>query len=380
MISRLPERALFTFLSVACVGLGIYAVTLAQPGLPKLPPPPVQGNLLPDVNTRPLVLSETESTNVKVYQQVNGSVVNITTKGVDDSFLLLPPTRQGSGSGCVLSQLGHILTNYHVVEGSDEINVTLSDGSSFPARIIGTDPNNDLAVLRIDAPREKLKPIPWGDSDQLSVGVHVYAIGNPFGLERTMTSGMVSSLGRTLKADNGRLIRDVIQTDAAINPGNSGGPLLNTRGELVGITTAIIGKAGQNSGVGLAVPGNTARRVSEELIRFGKVVRPDAGIEAAYRTEKGLLIARLTENGAAERAGLRGPEVRVLRRGLVTQFVQIDRSKADLITAVDNKDVRTMDEFLSAIEAHKPGEQAILTVVRNGQAMNVRVTLDESRR
>jgi S1-C subfamily serine protease len=330
------------------------------------------------VDGREAELSAEEAANVRVYEQANRSVVNITTREEPDDSHLLAPVRRGTGSGCILTKAGHVLTNHHVVDGADEVTVTLYDGTAYPAKRVGSDPNNDLAVLRIEAPADRLRPIPWGDSDKLLVGMRVYALGNPFGLERTMTAGMVSSVGRTLRADNGRLIRGVVQTDAAINPGNSGGPLLNRRGELVGITTAIMGRAGQSSGVGLAVPGNTARRVAEELIRHGRVVRADCGIEAAYRTDRGLLVARLAEDGPAERAGVRGPEVEVVRRG-GARYLRVDRSKADVVTAVDGKPVRTMDELLTAVEAHKPGEAAVFSVIRDGQTEEVKVRLAESR-
>jgi S1-C subfamily serine protease len=329
-------------------------------------------------NSRDLELSAEEAANVRVYEQANRSVVHITThSGAEDSFLFAPAT-EGTGSGCVLTRAGHILTNHHVIDGADEITVALADGTSYKARRVGSDPNNDLAVIRIDAPADRLRPVPWGDSDKLLVGVRLYALGNPFGLERTMTCGMVSSLGRTLRTENGRLIRGVIQTDAAINPGNSGGPLLNRRGELVGITTAIISRAGQSSGVGLAIPGNTARRVAEELIKHGRVVRPDCGIEAAFRTDRGLLVARLSEDGPAARAGVRGPEVATVRRGGVV-YLTIDRSRADLVIGVDGKRVQTMDELLTAVEAKKPGERVVFTLLREGQQVEVTVRLAESR-
>lgn len=352
-----------------------WAVCLGQQ--PSGSPRTTESAGLMPVNNQTLELSAEELANVQVYEQVNRSVVNITTRGGDDG-LFFAPTRQGSGSGCVITKSGHILTNHHVIDGANEINVTLFDGSGHAAKLVGSDPNNDLAVLRIDVPPQNLRPMSWGNSDKLLVGVRVYALGNPFGMERTMTAGMVSSLGRTLQTDNGRLIRGVIQTDAAINPGNSGGPLLNRRGELIGIMTAIVGRAGQSSGVGLAVPSDTARRVVEELVRYGRVVRPDCGIEAAVRTEQGLLVARLLEGGAAERAGLRGPEIKTMRRGGFI-FSAVDRSKADVISAVDGQQVRTVDELLTAVEAHKPGETAVFSILRDGKQTDLKVLLMESR-
>jgi S1-C subfamily serine protease len=278
----------------------------------------------------------------------------------------------------VLDKHGHILTNYHVVEGARQVAVTLFDGSVHEAKVIGFDPNNDLAVVKVDAAPEKLFPISWGDSSKLLVGLRVFAIGNPFGLERTLTTGIISSLNRSLRSENNRVIRGVIQTDAAINPGNSGGPLLNRRGELIGITTAIVGRAAQSSGVGLAIPANPARRVVDELIRYGRVIRPDCGIFSVYELEKGLLIARLVPEGPADRAGLHGPEESTVRRGGFV-FRSVDRSKADLIVAVDKRPVHTFDDLLSYVESKKPGDQVVFTVIREGSRLNVRVEMEESR-
>ena len=196
--------------------------------------------------------------------------------------------------------------------------------------------------------------------------MRVFSIGNPFGLERTLTTGIVSSLNRSLRSENGRMIRGIIQTDAAINPGNSGGPLLNRRGELIGITTAIISRSGQSSGVGLAVPSATAHRVVDELIQHGHVIRADCGIFSVYETDGGLRVGRLVPDGPAQHAGLKGPEVKVLRRGGMV-FRSVDRSKADLIVAVDGKPIKVLDDLLSHVESKKPGEQIVLTVVRDGQ-------------
>ena len=324
-------------------------------------------------------LSLEERTNVRVYKRANRSVVNINTRSVEvDDFLMMARPREGSGSGSVLDRKGHILTNYHVVEGARRIAVTLHDGNNYEAKLVGSDPNNDLAVLRIKAKEEVLNPIGWGDSTKLLVGVRVFAIGNPFGLERTLTTGIVSSLNRSLRTDNNRLIRGIIQTDAAINPGNSGGPLLNRQGKMVGITTAIIGRAGQNSGIGLAIPSSTVRRVVTELIEFGRVIRPDSGIFSVYELDQGLLIARLVPDGPAQKAGLRGPKVELVRRGGFL-FRSIDRSQADLVIAVDGKRVRTFDDFLTQIERKRPGDQVTLIVIREGERVDVTLTLAESK-
>ena len=357
-------RRALSQVAVALLATGA-ALAVAQVRTPR---PAAEGDLTPD-----------EAVNVRIYESANRGVVNITTRGqAEDDFFLLSVPRDGAGSGSVLDKRGHILTNFHVVEEARQIAVTLHDGGVFEAKLVGADPGNDLAVLRIDAAPEKLHPIPWGDSNKLIVGLRVFALGNPFGLERTLTTGIISSLNRSLRADNQRKIRGVIQTDAAINPGNSGGPLLNTRGEVIGITTAIVGRSGQSSGVGLAVPANTARRVVEELIRFGRVIRPDCGIATVYQTERGLLVGRLVPEGPAERAGLRGPQRVVIRRGGVAT-TGWDRSQADLIVAVDGRPVKTLDDMLTEVEKKKPGEKAVFTVVREGERVEVEIELQPSR-
>jgi S1-C subfamily serine protease len=372
-----PMRLSSSHVAVAIVAVGVTcALGQVRPFTTRAVVPAADAPAVPPDLTD---LSPDETTNVRIYQLANRSVVNITTRSVQiDDFLLLSSPHQGTGSGSLLDRAGHILTNYHVVEDARQTVVTLYDSSTFEARLVGSDPNNDLAILKIDAPPEKLFPITWGDSSKLLVGLRVFVLGNPFGLERTLTTGIVSSLNRSLRSDNNRMIRGVIQTDAAINPGNSGGPLLNRRGELIGITTAIVGRSGQSSGVGLAIPANTARRVVEELIRFGQVIRADCGIFAVYEQEKGLLIARLAPGGPAERAGLRGPQRVVVRRnGFV--FQGLDRSRADRILAVEGRLVKTLDELLTEVEKKKPGEKVVLTIMREGTKQNVVVELEQAR-
>ena len=319
-----------------------------------------------------------ERTNILVYDKANRSVVHINTKAAQRELLFLEVPTEGAGSGSVLDKGGHILTNYHVVEGAQEIRVTLHNGESYEGAIVGYDPPNDMAVLKINAPADELVPMELGDSSRLRVGQIVYAIGNPFGLERTMTTGIISSLNRSLPSRSGRTMKSIIQIDAALNRGNSGGPLLDTRGRLIGMNTAIASSTGENTGVGFAIPVDAVKRVVPQLIASGKVTRPEAGISRVYQTEQGLVIATLTPGGPAERAGLRGYRIvrEQKRRGPFTyEDRHIDRSQADMVVAVDGEKATTADAFLSLIERHRPAEQAVITVVRAGQLVDVPVTL-----
>ncbi len=330
----------------------------------------------------PTQLTPEELTNIRVYEVANRGVVNINTKfeSYERFFGMTVATPgEGSGSGAVIDRLGHILTNFHVVEASKEIEVTLADGQQRRAEMIGHDAEHDIAILKVDAPSEELFPIELGSSENLRVGQRVYALGNPFGLERTITTGIVSALNRTLPSRvPGRDLKSIIQTDAALNPGNSGGPLLDTSGRLIGMNVAIATKSGQSAGLGFAIPINRIARFIPELIATGKITRPDIGIVAVMETDKGLQIVGTNDGGPAASSGLRGWRIvrQQIRRGpFVASQSKPDRDYADLIVAVDGQPVKTGSALIDAIEAHKPGEQIVLTILREGRRQQVTITL-----
>lgn len=326
-------------------------------------------------------LTPEEQVNVAVYENVNRSVVHITTRGASrEGFFLLEVPTEGTGSGSIIDKSGHILTNYHVIEGARQVAVTLFDGKSYDAKFLGADQINDVAVIKIDAPSDALHPVSFGNSHNLKVGMRVFAIGNPFGLERTLTTGIISSLNRSLQVHESRTIKQIIQIDAAINPGSSGGPLLDSHSHLIGMNTAIASKTGQSAGVGFAIPISLIARIVPQLIERGRVIRPEIGIAKVYETELGLLVYKLVPGGPAERAGMRGPAVVSRRKG---PFVveSIDRSAADLITAVDDQKITSADDFLAYIESKEPGQTVTITVVRQGRETRLPVQLgggDES--
>lgn len=316
-----------------------------------------------------------EAITVAVYEAVNRSVVNITSKAIrTERLLLVEQSAEGSGSGAIIDTDGHILTNHHVVGGAKEIAVTLFNGKTYDATPIGADPLNDLAVIRIEAPKDELFPVAFGDSRTLKVGMNVFALGNPFGLERTLTAGIISSLNRSLQIHGNWKIKSIIQIDAAINPGSSGGPLLDSHGRLIGINTAIATTSGQSSGVGFAIPVSLVSRVVPQLLKHGRVIRPESGIDKVYQTEKGLLVAELRPNGPADKAGLRGPKITRQRRGPFT-INREDRTAADLIVGLDDQKIANAEDFLSYIEGKRPGEEVVLTIIREGRKMQVRLTL-----
>jgi len=317
-----------------------------------------------------------EQINIQVYKGVNRSVVNITTASDEQGFLG-DETSSGTGSGFVIDKQGHILTNYHVVEEVDSVQVTLFDGNTHDGQIIGSDASNDVAIVKVEAPAANLFPVALGDSSRLQVGQKILALGNPFGLERTLTSGIISSLDRSLRAKNGRMIKGIIQTDAAINPGNSGGPLLNTRGQVIGMNTAIISQVGQSAGISFAVPINAIARIIKPLIEHGRVVRADLGITRVFTTNEGLVVLGLVEDGPAERAGIQPIQMELVRyRGAVIR--RLDPDSADILVAINGKAVRNVDELLTEVESHAPGDVVQVAVLRGGRKVVVPVQLGQS--
>jgi len=327
-------------------------------------------------------VTEEEKNNISVYEKAADGVVNITSIAVQMDFFFNPFPSQGSGSGSIIDMRGHILTNHHVVANAQKLEVTLADESKWPAKLIGSDPDSDLAVIKIDAPRDKLRVLPMGDSKGLRIGQKVLAIGNPFGLERTLTTGIVSSLGRTIRSEAGTLMEDIIQTDAAINPGNSGGPLLNSDGEIIGINSAIISPSGGSVGIGFAIPVNTAKRIYPELISKGYVTYPWIGATiqslipevANYlklKVDRGALIAEVVRGGPAEKAGLRGGNQKVQVGNTVVVV------GGDVVLKADQHVVKTNDELIRYIREKKPGDSIILHVLRKGKTEDIRVILGE---
>ena len=325
-------------------------------------------------------LLEDETNNIEIYDRTNKAVVYITTVTMQYTWFYEAVPQEGTGSGVIIDQQGHVLTNYHVIKGADKISITLADGTEVVGKIAGTDPENDLAVVQFDPHGKTLTTVPFGNSATLRVGQKVLAIGNPFGLDRTLTRGVVSGLARPLQTEDGYLIRETIQTDAAINPGNSGGPLLNSRGELVGINSAIKSPSGASAGIGFAIPVNTARRVAEELIRYGAVRRGWIDIDPVqlfpalvnyFRlpVDKGILVN--TVGPTARQSGLRGGDTsRGVSGGRATFY-----PGGDIITALNGIPVATYSDYLNALESTKPGETVEVKVIRSGQERTLRVKL-----
>ena len=321
----------------------------------------------------PRITSRDEDNNVEIFKAVSPSTVFITTRQLRRDLFTMNVFEipQGTGSGFIWSADGIIVTNAHVIEGADSIIVGLSNQSTWKAKVVGLAPSKDIAVLKIEAPQKMLKPLSIGDSDMLQVGRKVLAIGNPFGLDYTLTTGIISALGREIRSPNGRKIRGVIQTDAAINPGNSGGPLLDSTGRLIGINTAIIGPGGGSAGIGFAVPVNTVTKVVPELIKYGRVMRPVMGLGAVEDriaqnlSIDGVIVMDVDPGKGAARAGLIGLTRAEDGRILI----------GDVIVAVEDMEVHNSDDLLSALEQRKPGDVVRVRTLRRGKNKTFQVRL-----
>ena len=341
---------------------------------------PVKQIVRPVSNDTPYTQDELQ--NISVYDACNGAVVNINTKVTAINWFLEPIVEDGgSGSGSIIDKRGYVLTNVHVIKGATKIYVSLSDGTQYEATVVGQDEDSDLAVIKFTPPEGTvLQTISFGDSTKLKVGQKVIAIGNPFGFDRTMTTGIVSALGRPIKNSSNRIIRNMIQTDSAINPGNSGGPLLDTSGKMIGINTMIYSSSGNSAGVGFAVPAETAVRVASDLLKYGRVRRGIIEVSlvqlnntianyANLDIAKGVLVSRATKGGNADAAGIiEGTQA--ARYGNTIIYLG-----GDIITKIDNISVTSIADYYSALESKRPGDVVNVTVHRNGKDRTVSIRL-----
>jgi S1-C subfamily serine protease len=319
-------------------------------------------------------LSADEKSTIALFRQASPAVVNITAIGVQRDFftLNLYQIPQGTGSGFVWDNSGNVITNFHVIQNADAAQVTLADQSNWKARVVGVAPDKDLAVLRIDAPANRLQPIPIGSSKDLQVGQSVFAIGNPFGLDQTLTTGVISALNREIESVTRRPIQGVIQSDAAINPGNSGGPLLDSAGRLIGVNTAIYSPSGASAGIGFAIPVDTVNRIVPELIRSGKVTRPGMGIQIADEQiaqrlgVAGVLVVDVARGSAASKAG-----IQPTRRDADGRL-----RLGDIITTVDGKKVATPNDLFLLLEKYKIGDVVTVAMLRDGKTVQAKVSLE----
>lgn len=330
--------------------------------------------------------TQDELQNIRVYEKTKASVVNISTEVMSMNWFFEPiPTEGSTGSGAIIDASGYVLTNTHVIDKAVKIYVSLSNGDQYEAEVVGTDTENDLAVLKFNpSPGVTLEPIPFGSSANLKVGQKVLAIGNPFGLDRTLTVGIVSALGRPIRNDNDFIINNMIQTDTAINPGNSGGPLLDSSGLLIGINTMIYSTSGSSAGVGFAVPVDTAKRIIPELIKNGKVTRGTIDAQlvqmnssianyAKLNINYGLLVSSVDKNSNAQQAGLYGGTQQVrygYGRNASSFYIG-----GDIIVAINGQAIKQFSDYYSALEDKKPNETVTVTVIRNGKEVQLKIKL-----
>jgi S1-C subfamily serine protease len=323
-------------------------------------------------------LATDEQNNIEVYKAIAPGVVYIQSSSVRNVFGMFAQEQEGAGSGSIIDEQGDILTNYHVIADAEKLTVSFGSGKTYPARVVGKDPDTDLAVIRLlQPPRESMTVVPLGDSDHLVVGQKVLAIGNPFGLDRTLTTGVISGLQRPIRAENNRQIEGAIQTDAAINPGNSGGPLLDSHGRMIGINSQIESPSGASAGVGFAIPVNIAKRIVPELVRNGSVQRPslsitmrsveDLGRQAELPVSDGVVIWTVRAGGAAANAGL---------RGLAETEDGIELG--DIIVGIDGQKVSNVDDIYRLLDKHQIGDTVNVEVFRRGRRTSVPVRLTEA--
>ena len=331
---------------------------------------------------RDAALTNDEALNVRIYRQASPAVANILTKATEYDFWMDPVPVEGAGSGFVIDAKGYILTNFHVVQGAQTIEVVLGDQSRHAAKFIGADQRNDVALIKIEPGAKPLVVLPLGDSAALQVGQKVLAIGNPFGFQSTLTTGVVSALGRTVQTGQNTLIDEAIQTDAAINRGNSGGPLINTHGEVIGINSAIYTPSGTTAGIGFAIPINTAKRIAHDLITDGRVHQAFIGVETipinesfaealGLPAQEGLLVQTTTRGGPAAEAGIKGGD-RVAQAGMRRFYIG-----GDVITAIDGQKVTTQLDVNLALNKKRPGDEVKVSLFRGGKKMDVEVKLGE---
>ncbi len=336
-----------------------------------------------NVAQRDAALTEEESINVKIYRQVSPAVANILTKATEYTFFMEPVPVQGAGSGFVIDARGYILTNYHVVEGAQSIEVVLGDQSRYPAKFVGADQRNDVALVKIEPKGKHLVALTLADSGSLQVGQKVLAIGNPFGFQSTLTTGVVSALGRTVQTSQSTFIEEAIQTDAAINQGNSGGPLINSHGEVIGINSAIYTPSGTTAGIGFAIPINTAKTIANDLIASGRVHRAFLGVQTMalvgglaealdLPVQEGLLVEAVTKGGPAAEAGVHGGD-RVVQAGMRRL-----RIGGDVIVAIDGQKVANQFDVNLVLNHHRPGDTVQVSVYRGGKKMDIAVKLGEN--
>lgn len=344
----------------------------------------IVNEVLPVANTSGYTQDEIQ--NISIYEKCNEAVVNINTKETAYTWFLEPVVQDGgSGSGSIIDERGYILTNVHVIQNASKIYVSLSDGTQYEAKIVGQDLDSDLAVIKFDPPKGMtLKTIQFGDSSKLKVGQKVIAIGNPFGMERTMTTGIISGLGRPIQNSNNRIIRDMIQTDTAINPGNSGGPLLDTTGKMIGINTMIMSNSGSSSGVGFAVSSETAVRVVADLLKYGEVRRGTIQASMVQLTSRiaqyagldirsGMLVSEVTAGGNADKAGLKGG-TEAAYYGNRSNIIYLG---GDIITQIDDVRISSLADYYSALESKKPGDVVTVIVHRNRKDVTLKISLSE---